>query len=152
MKFRWMSRQEAEYISADPIHCIFEGYIPATHVALISITDPNKEPAKIESRYWTKILRLSFYDEREGSVLLNRDNYPTFNESVAKQVLQFVESLETEVSEIWIHCEHGRSRSAAIAAFLALIYNAKLEKPCIGYNDHVFNTLMKQFYNSVKSE
>lgn len=149
MKFKWMSRKEAEFISANPMSCLFEGYIPAENVALISITDPNKEPAKIECSYWYKTLALSFYDEREGSVLLNRENYPTFNAKIAHEIFTFVESIELKCPNIWIHCEHGRSRSAAIAAALARIYSCELDLPCIGYNDHVYNTMIKTFYDSI---
>lgn len=86
-------------------------------IAIISITDPD-EPV-VFYRY-TNVLRLQFHDFNQIWPQLTKRTY--FNESMAEQIVDFVENNKT-VDDLIVHCEAGISRSPAVAAAICEYLN-----------------------------
>ena len=97
--------------------------------AVISITDADYPFAELtcQPRYWLKLA----FDDVDGDLLLDelgadfspeqRDalmrKYHMFTESQASHVAEFYRDLVREgVETLIVQCEHGQSRSAAVAA------------------------------------
>lgn len=86
--------------------------------AVISITDSSKDNDGIVKIKGTdKILRLNFLDIETES--LNKD-YTSFNEDIAKKLIEFVNTIHKENEEITVavHCRMGASRSPAVALYI----------------------------------
>ena len=115
----------------------------------ISIVDPPRwveagygEPreAKLDKK-WGDILRLWIHDIDKPW-----QNYVLFNEAHADQVIDWLKSHEEEFKAVLVHCAMGISRSAAIARFIAKIYDLDFdEREGMQFNRHVFNTLCKRW-------
>lgn len=89
---------------------------PFAPVAIISITDVFKPLANIPANYNIRCcLRLQFDD-----VFVDEDN--AMCQVDADDIAEFVYDIDEnhiEADEIWIHCEGGVSRSAAVAAAIS---------------------------------
>lgn len=88
------------------------------HYAVISITDSPQDKDGIANIKGTdKILRLNFLDIEEN---LKNNKYTSFNDSIAKEVIEFVNNLHTRQDNIKVivHCRMGASRSPAIALYI----------------------------------
>lgn len=96
--------------------------------ALISITDANDASVSLENEP-DYILRLAFDDvdndafadesvdklTQEEKVELEK-KYNMFSEEQANEIASFYENNKTNISLLICQCEHGQSRSAAVAA------------------------------------
>ena len=96
--------------------------------AIISVTDWNCEFAKLENPP-TYLLQLAF-DDVDNDIFLDElgrkpteaerirleNKYHMLSNEQAKQIADFYISIENKVNVIICQCEHGQSRSAAIAA------------------------------------
>lgn len=101
-----------------------EAGIPVrTSYVVISITDPDKGPAKIpRASGFRGVLRLEFHDAvpvpgftlPSEIVLMTRDH--------AEAIWQFVQEWYKEVETIVVHCEQGMSRSPAAAAAICKVF------------------------------
>lgn len=103
-RIHFMSRYEAEGLYVNP------------RGAIISITDPGSQPARLDGHI--QILRLTFYDldkpvERFTEV---------FTEEHAEQILDFVSGVRDQIDTLVVHCEAGISRSCAVAAALTRLF------------------------------
>jgi len=126
---------------------------------LISIRDPNKSKPVLAYK-WDDILELNFDDlcPNELKVIGRSDliqGSKFFSEEDAKSILEFVAKHGGE-KEIVVHCEKGRSRSAAVAIFLAdkfgEIGNEKEYVDKCNPNPHVASILQKVYQGSVEDE
>ncbi len=95
---RALSQREAE---------AFEPVQGLTSRAIISITDPGREPAQLAA--FGEMLRLQF---RDDDVCGPRSMQP----EDAVRILRFARRHRD--LELFVHCEHGMSRSPAVAHFL----------------------------------
>ena len=95
----------------------------APKTAVISITDAAWNYAKLKSEP-NYVLRLAFDDvdndifadvtEAEREVVANK--YHMLSDEQAKQIAEFYAKIHDKVDIIICQCEHGQSRSAAVAA------------------------------------
>lgn len=113
---------------------------PMADTALISITGPASEA---QLKYgWNHLLRLEFHDadieEFDGCLLFDQD--------MARQVIQFVESLPDTVTRVYVHCHAGISRSAGVAKFVAEMTDSPFNKEYNSYNRLVYSTLRKAYF------
>lgn len=139
MIIKFISKKEAEKI------------VPDDNMAIISITGMGDD-RKLNID-WKYRLDLNFDDvDAPGSftIVTKKGNielpYITFNEDMARKVLQFAYDLPDTIDIIIVHCHAGVSRSAAVAKFLAEeIYNATFPSKYMLYNKLVYSTLMKVF-------
>ncbi|MEB2543770.1 hypothetical protein [Burkholderia cenocepacia] len=94
-------------------------------IAIISITSPDRSPAKLDG--FDHLLRLSFADVNFLSPLLSTKAQnklvDAFTTEQAQTIRTFVESLPDEIVSIVVHCEGGYSRSFSIALALHLLYD-----------------------------
>lgn len=112
--------------------------------ALISISCPG-DPAPLQDG-WGPILRLEFSDlDKQEQVDWYRKNTPTkvalFSREQAQAIIDFIDALPQTVTQVFVHCDAGVSRSAAVARFVS----QKLDCPLVGNdrlaNAHVLATL-----------
>lgn len=98
-------------------------------VAMISITAPERPPAKLEG--YEYMLRLSFADIDFNRKNLSARAKTKLDEAMrpahAQQVLDFVGALPGDVHTLLVHCEGGYSRSCAIVSALHTLYGYPVE-------------------------
>ncbi len=122
----YISQHEAEEIQ------------PKDNQIIISITSgwpPNL------SNLWGKerILTLAFDDVEANTELLK---YELFSKEQAVQIINWLVSFEnTDKTDIIVHCFAGMSRSAAVAKFIADVYELEFNKNYELYNKIVYNIL-----------
>lgn len=119
MQIQIYSREKVEEISANPF---------STKTALISITDYDWSYAKLRHKP-DYILQLAFDDidndvfedelgrqptEEERVQIENK--YHMFSDEQAEQILDFYKKIRDKVDCLICQCEHGQSRSAAVAS------------------------------------
>lgn len=119
MKIIIRSRKFIERISRNPF---------PKGTALISITDTNDAPVILENEP-DFLLRLAF-DDVDNDVFADEPveeltdeerlelekKYNMFSEEQANEIASFYENNKTNISLLICQCEHGQSRSAAVAA------------------------------------
>lgn len=93
---------------------------PPANSLLISVFDRKSGPLPAHHPDWGEVLELRFHDNLEGTLGLE-----LFQESQAKQVFDLL-ARHPNCDEVVVHCDHGSSRSAAIALYLAGAHNV----PC----------------------
>ncbi len=98
------------------------------HTAIISITDANRSFAELKNKP-EFLLQLAFDDVDDDLIADERDGRPTdeerrrleakhrmLSDEQAKQIAAFYHSHKDEAETLICQCEHGQSRSAAVAA------------------------------------
>ena len=147
---KFISRSDAEKISADPAYYIKFGVVPAdTKVALLSFVSPDgfggsevTDP-KLDA-YWHHVFKQRFHDidpTNCSSAFVNQ--YQSFTHEQAEALIEFLISIEADVDEVWAHCEAGISRSAAASKYIAYAYGSYFPETYSLYNKHVFTTLVR---------
>lgn len=107
-----------------------------SHWAVISITQPGE---KVDLRSgWHSVLRLHFHDIDQPE-----DPYTLFDESHAKQIIDFVSAVNDsgQVEGILVHCQAGISRSAAVARWIADQCELPFPDGYSLYNKYVYRVL-----------
>ena len=114
MNIKICSRIDIEKISSKPFD---------TDTALISIRDTNdKFPDLMYKPEW--VLGIVFDDISSEEIDdYAGNNYWLFDESAADTIAKFVLLHEKKIETLICQCEHGQSRSAAVAAALREFYN-----------------------------
>lgn len=126
---------------------------------MISITDPSALASEVKTCGPAELqddlnrhglLRLSFHDiDRADTGLKER----TISEEDGKSIIEFVERYQGY--PIIVHCEAGRSRSAAVAAALDCIYNGDdtrwFNDPWYYPNMLVYRTVINAYQNGSKA-
>ena len=90
---------------------------PLAREAIISITGSNHHKARLR-KGWTRVLRLVFDDVEKlifGAAHFDKDH--------AEEILRWLDEVEGKVDKVFVHCHAGRSRSAAVAKFIAEKYD-----------------------------
>ena len=114
MKIRICNRENIEKLAQKPL---------AEHTALISITDFNCDFAELKNKP-NYLLQLSFddvdadvfVDEPGADICVIEAKYHMLSDEQAQQIAAFYHSVRDKVEVLICQCEHGQSRSAAIAA------------------------------------
>ena len=104
-----------------------EALVPGPQVAVISITDPGTPEASLAAGF-RATLRLAFYDAVSADEYLPATLPGMFDLRMARRIGDFVRDLHAAPDEVslLVHCEHGVSRSAAVALFAAAYAHAVL--------------------------
>lgn len=108
------------------------------HSALISITDILRPPVELcPDAVWSSVLRLSFADVQ------NRDSDRRgFLPKDAHAILDWIDTLDETVTGIYVQCEGGISRSAAIVKALAEHWSIPCDEGLVRFhNERVYQVL-----------
>ena len=105
-----------------------EAMRPLPREGIISITGSGYPPATLR-RGWRLVLRLVFDD-----VEIPFFGATHFDNAHADAILRWLNEVEGKVDKIFVHCHAGRSRSAAVAKFIAERYD--LSGGVRTYDDH----------------
>ena len=106
-------------------------------IAVISITDANDTPVDLEYKP-DFLLRLAFddvdndvfadesFDELTQEEIVNLEKkYNIISEDQANEIASFYEKSKDSIAVLICQCEHGQSRSAAVAAAILEIRNRR---------------------------
>lgn len=111
--------------------------------AVISISDSDSSPTRLSPTFG-RVLRLAF-DDLDGEALANGGEGVVFTAAMAELVLQFLRGANQapNLEGVLVHCEAGRSKSAAIAIFIAGALGAAFshERRVDGWNELVLQQL-----------
>jgi predicted protein tyrosine phosphatase len=107
---------------------------------IISITDPDWKDAPLTEEAWGDILRLKFHDIDKAW-----QNYVLISDEQADEIIAWLKEHEDEFKKIVVHCAAGISRSAAVAKFIAEVYDLQFPESYNLYNKLVYSTLRKRF-------
>ena len=100
------------------------GILVRTAYVVISITDPESSPARIQRPAgFRDLLRLQFHDAEPVEGFTLPPDIVLMNEGHAKSIWQFVKQWQETVQTIVVHCEQGMSRSPAVAAAICNVVN-----------------------------
>ena len=94
-----------------------EAMRPLPREGVISITGSGYPQARLR-RGWSRVLRLVFDDVEKpifGAAHFDKDH--------AEEILRWLDEVEGKVDKVFVHCHAGRSRSAAVAKFIAEKYD-----------------------------
>jgi predicted protein tyrosine phosphatase len=94
-----------------------EAMRPLPREGIISITGSGYPPATLR-RGWRRVLRLVFDD-----VEIQFFGATHFDTVHAEAILRWLDEVEGQVDKLFVHCHAGRSRSAAVAKFIAEKYD-----------------------------
>jgi len=111
---------------------------------LISITDPTGSDAVLFEEAWGDILRVRFHDV--DSEYRGESGYHSITEEQADAIIAWLREHEDEFKKIVVHCWAGISRSAAVAKFIAEVYDLQFPESYSLYNRFVYSTLRKRFH------
>lgn len=128
-------------------------HLAENHV-LISITDGHRDPPELESNKNRKaILFLNFDDVDETEMSKwTVVQYSPMSRSQARKILDFIDVFKDDISLIVCQCGAGISRSPAVAAALAKIFNGDdafiFDNPYYKPNMHVYKLILQENYNN----
>lgn len=119
MKIKILSRAALERLAKEPF---------ADDVAIVSIVDYADSPVRLENM--PKFLHGVAFDDVDNDVVIDEvgksptpeerhmaeEKHHMISEADAMGIAEFYLSVRSEVSTIICQCEHGQSRSAAVAA------------------------------------
>lgn len=124
-----------------------EKLAPVAGAAMISITDPDKPEAALGD--WQLLYRDSFYDggysedtirTMKGSFRMSYASY--IDSHQAKNLSNYIDELvQSGISQIFVHCYYGESRSGAIALYLCNKHGFTPNKPISKPNRTVYDLL-----------
>lgn len=135
---RFMGRRAAEEL------------VPEPNTAMISISDaPDWGKARLEEDAFTKVLRVHFVDSTYSESTI--ENFgPSFAVKFAsffdrersERIREFVHDCVAQgVDGIYVHCDAGRSRSAAVAQWIGEAYGFHVEGDTSRANELVLSLL-----------
>jgi predicted protein tyrosine phosphatase len=123
-----------KFFTAERILAI-EGDFP--NVGLISITDPDRK-LRLRST-WASVLQIRFRNLEDA---YHRQVAP-FTEYYAEQIVKWLRQNEDRFKGVYVHCVYGLSRSAAVAKFVAEVYNIPLNAEKTRFYDPLTYGLLK---------
>lgn len=133
------SRSTIKWVSfmSEESACYLDGH--AFH-GMISITEPGRTAAIHEDK-WGALLRLRFHDLDK-----QWQNYKLFNQHYAERIVKWLKENEDILTTVHVHCAQGISRSAAVAKFIAEVYELEFNDSYDLYNKLVYAELRKYYY------
>ena len=94
-----------------------EAMRPLPREGIISITGSGYPPATLR-KGWRRVLRIVFDDIEKPFFGATH-----FDIAHAEEILRWLDEVEGKVDKVFVHCHAGRSRSAAVAKFIAEKYD-----------------------------
>jgi predicted protein tyrosine phosphatase len=123
---------------------------PAKASVLISITDPQSNPAVFRCG-WGSILRISF-DDVDPITFPGPDGHSKkITTDQVKEICEFVAAHHRKIRRVIVHCKHGISRSAAVARVIAEAIKVYFPLSYVEYNHFVHETLRVPMHDAMGS-
>jgi predicted protein tyrosine phosphatase len=120
-------------------HEVAEERAPWVGWTMISITSPSSNLANLKSG-WEKVLRLEFDD-----IECEEDPFHLFTPAHARAIIEFAALCnQAGVEGIVVHCRAGISLSAAVARWIADVYDLPFPAQYQRHNKHVYATLREE--------
>ena len=122
---------------------VAESMVPVPDVGMISITDAGDSKAFLR-KGWGALLRQRFddIDYNPSRCYGEARFYIPMSADQAQELLEWVKQNEEKLTGIVVHCEHGQSRSAAVAKFLQERYGLPVDESDVRFhNKHVYRLL-----------
>lgn len=122
-----------------------ESRSPQSNVAVISITQLADEPAALREG-WHSIHRVVFDDvdpNKRNQFECMHDHEDLLDDERAQAIVDFVDSVASEVDTVIVHCKAGISRSAAVAKWIATAYGLDFDEEYSDHNEYVYGLLTK---------
>lgn len=150
MKIKIMSRNGIERLSQSPF---------TDKTALISITDVGQDFAKLTHKP-DYLLQVAFddvdndifLDEPDGNREEIKNKYHLITDAQAKQIADFYFDVKDKADLLICQCEHGQSRSAAVAAAF-MEYAGRNGIKIFAHDSYYPNkAVFKAVYNQLKKE
>ena len=154
MEIKIKSRKDIEKIALNPFR---------SKTALISITDYEYKFAELKNKPYY-ILQLAFddvdndvFEDEIGRIpteverISIEEKYHMLTDRQAKQIADFYKYICDDVEIIICQCEHGQSRSAAIAAAIMEYRNKNGIDIFASYNYYPNKTVFKKVLNQLKN-
>lgn len=120
---------------------VAESIVPPENSAMISISTPGDDLAKLHPD-WLKhpVHKSVFHDiDRE------QDYYQCFTDVQAFAMVMFIKELkEINTSYMYVHCDAGISRSAAVALYMSEYLNLYFPSSYSHFNSLVYRKLKEQ--------
>jgi len=117
-----------------------EQMAPPAATAIISITDPNRSPARLRDG-WSAVLRVSFVDSDPVTFADEGEVPGSISEDEVAAIAAFAAEQARRCQRIVIHCRHGVSRSAAVARAVCQAAQLPFPPSYERYNRYVFMVL-----------
>ena len=109
-------------------------------IGVISITEPDRFVKELDEDRWAFVLRLYFHDLDKPW-----QNYVLFTSEQANEVIDWLQAHADDLNAVYVHCAAGISRSAAVAKFIADVYDCFFDELKGGlFNRHVYRVLLER--------
>jgi hypothetical protein len=119
---------------------------PYGREGIISITSPGEGRAKLK-RGWRRVLRLQFYD-----ILRATPKRTLFGDEHVDAIIEWLRKADEHLYALYVHCQAGKHRSAAVAKFIAerydLLGGVRVYED---FNPLVYWTLVRRWWGMSKS-
>lgn len=119
---------------------------PYGREGIISITSPGEGRARLR-RGWRRVLRLQFHDIERATP----DRVP-FGDEHADAIFEWLEKADEHLDTLYVHCQAGKHRSAAVAKFIAERYDLPGGVRIYGdHNQQVYRNLVRRWRRMSKA-
>jgi hypothetical protein len=119
---------------------------PYGREGIISITSPGEGRANLR-KGWRRVLRLQFHD-----ILRATPKRTLFGDEHADAIFEWLGKVDEHLDALYVHCQAGKHRSAAVAKFIAERYD--LSGGVRVYEDHnplVYRILVRRWRRMSKA-
>lgn len=108
---------------------------------MISIYTPGDWLPKFGENKWKWFWQAAFHDSDSFTSSLY---YSPISDTQAESLFKFIEKIkEREITQVYVHCDAGVSRSAGVARFVADYYKADFPTHYSQYNKTVYRSLVE---------
>ncbi len=123
---------------------------PLESWAAVSISEQTETKLK---QGWYAVHRAYFHDV-DPSVNKTNEPHILMNSSHAEDIVHFVESVAPHVDVMFVNCQGGISRSAAVARWVAARFDLPFDPHYAQYNKHVYRLMCEagQHYKDKNNE
>ena len=119
---------------------------PYGREGIISITSPGEGRANMR-KGWRRVLRLQFHD-----ILRATPKRTLFGDEHADAIFEWLEKVYEHLDTLYVHCQAGKHRSAAVAKFTAEQYDLSGGVRIYeDYNSLVYRVLIRRWRRKTKA-
>lgn len=125
-----------------------QNMIPMPNWAAVSISEQTETKLKDG---WYAVHRAYFHDV-DPSVNKTDEPHILMNANHAEDIVHFVESVAPHIEILFVNCQGGISRSAAVAKWVAERFDLPFDQNYEQYNQHVYKLMCEAANRSKRNE